>query len=249
MPNTTINYLFALNLPPEKAIQYFQSKGYAFSWNWFDVWEEQHAQAFTVAKVMKLDLLMDIENIVNQFISGDMDYNLAVRNLEAKLRTKGWWGKQKQINPKTGEEEIVQLGSPRRIKTILETNMNVSLAAGREQTMLNQASFAPWWGYETQDDDRVRIKHNEVGEVFKGAVLRYDHPFWKKWYPPNDWGCRCFVKSYTEAQRKQLNLKILTDEDLASIGEPAEGWGHNPLSGFKPDLTKYPKKLVDGIGL
>lgn len=244
-----INYIFALNLPPEKAIEYFQSKGYAFSWNWFDVWEEQHTQAFTVAKVMKLDLLMDIENIVDQFITGEMDYKLATRNLEAKLRGKGWWGKQRQINPITGEEEIVQLGSPRRVKTILETNMNVSLAAGRERTMLDQASFAPWWQYVTQDDDRVRKKHDEVGKVFINAVLKYDNPFWRTWFPPNDWGCRCFVKSYTDQQVKDLNLKILTDEDVAALGKPAKGWQHNPLSGFNPDLSKYPKKLIDGVGL
>lgn len=228
-----LDYLFALNLTPEKAIEYFKSKGFEFSWNWREVFEAQHNIAFTVAKVMKENLLKDIRAIVEDYISGELDYRLAYKNLAADLQRKGWWGKQYQINPHTGKEELVQLGSPRRIKTILDTNLNVSLAAGEMRTQLDQASIAPYWQYKTQDDERVRAKHDEIGNVFINAVLRYDHPFWQIWYPPNDWGCRCFVKTYRESDLEKYNLKILSDEDLSGIPEPAEGWRHSPLSGIE----------------
>ncbi len=242
-----VNYLFAFNLTPEDAITYFRTKGYAFSWNWEDVWQEEHSHAFTVAKMMQLDLLMDTRKIVDEFNAGNIDYKTAYKQLEFKLRAKGWWGKQQQLNPTTGEMEEVQLGSPWRVKRILETNMTVAHSAAMYETQKSQASFAPYWQYIDQDDARVRVLHHKVGTIFKNAVLIHSHPFWNKWYPPNDWGCRCYVRHYTLLQVKIYGLTIL--EDIPDdIGEPAPGWGYIPGQ-YKPDLSKYPQQLINKVGL
>ena len=40
-------------LPPKEAIAYFRKKGLKKSFAWQDVWQEEHAKAFTVAKAMR----------------------------------------------------------------------------------------------------------------------------------------------------------------------------------------------------
>lgn len=248
MPDNKINLAFALGLSPENAMQYFQSKGYAFSWDWRDLFQSEHDKAFTVAKMTRLDLLMDVRGLVDEAIAGKITPREFYLSLEEKLKEKGWWGKQDLFNPVTGELENVQLGSPRRMKTILETNMNVSYSAGKYKTQIDAASFAPWWRYRDQEDDRVRVTHHRIGELFKSAVLHYKNPWWNIWYPPNDWGCRCWVENYTEAEVEQRGFEKLTSvPDI--FGQPAEGWAHNPGLAWQPDLTRYPKELIKDVGL
>lgn len=44
--------------------------------------------------------------------------------------------------------------------------------------------------YMTVGDGRVREAHREL----EGTILPVDAPFWKLYYPPNGWNCRCFVR-------------------------------------------------------
>ena len=53
---------YAIGLEPAKAIEYFESKGYKIGFRWQDVAAEAHAKAFTVAGVMKVDVLQDIRS-------------------------------------------------------------------------------------------------------------------------------------------------------------------------------------------
>jgi uncharacterized protein with gpF-like domain len=52
---------YACRLPPQDAIAYLESKGYAIGFSWTDVWQEAHAKAFTAAGVMKVDVLADLK--------------------------------------------------------------------------------------------------------------------------------------------------------------------------------------------
>lgn len=44
--------------------------------------------------------------------------------------------------------------------------------------------------YVTIGDERVREDH----AILDGTVRPVDDPFWRRFYPPNDWGCRCKVE-------------------------------------------------------
>ncbi len=48
----------------------------------------------------------------------------------------------------------------------------------------------PYLKYVTAGDDRVRLSHQQLD----GKVFPVDSPFWKLYYPPNGWLCRCTVK-------------------------------------------------------
>src|SRR5262245_50728019 len=97
MPES-IDLRLAIGLPPERAVQYFRSKGYQVTADWTDLWQDAHARAFTVAGAMKLDVLEDIRGEVQSAIAGDITARDFVKNLEPRLRARGWWGKQVRVD-------------------------------------------------------------------------------------------------------------------------------------------------------
>ena len=108
-------------LPPAEAIRFFERKGYAIGFDWRDVWQHEHAAAFTVAKAMRVDILEDIRGAVETALKDGTTFADFKKNLEPTLAAKGWWGRKTMVDPLTGERKIVQLGSPRRLRIIFDT--------------------------------------------------------------------------------------------------------------------------------
>lgn len=59
---------------------------------------------------------------------------------------------------------------------------------------VEQAHIYPNLVYRTVGDDRVRPEH----QVLNGIVKPIDDPFWRMYYPPNGWRCRCTVMNTSE---------------------------------------------------
>lgn len=118
------------NLSPYKAIKWFESKGYTVGWDWYDVWQREHTNAFTVAKAMSQDILMDIRTAVDKALDEGLTGRQFRNLLETNLKSKGWWCRKIEINPKTKKPQFVQLGSPCRLNTIYQTNMQASMMSG-----------------------------------------------------------------------------------------------------------------------
>lgn len=219
---------FVLNLPPEKVISYFRQKGYAVTFNWKEVWQEAHHKAFTVAKAMDIDLLKDIRHDVQAAIDEGLTFQDFRKNLEPRLRKRGWWGKQYMFD-NDGNLLDVQLGSVERLKTIYRTNMTVAYSVGRYKEQIENADHRPYWQYLAVMDENTRYEH----AALDGKVFRYDDPFWKKYYPPNDWGCRCHVRALTEDELKEEGLKVDTlPEDFNPAQFAPEEWSYNPGESF-----------------
>ena len=68
MSVTTAELAYCMTLPPKRAISYLKSKGYSFTWDWEEMWQDAHARAFTVAKVTRLDILEDIRGALQQAV-------------------------------------------------------------------------------------------------------------------------------------------------------------------------------------
>ncbi|HHR4158416.1 TPA: phage minor head protein, partial [Salmonella enterica] len=58
MPDVDLGY--AIGLKPEQAINYFQAKNFTIGFNWHEVEAETHACSFTVAGILKMDVLETI---------------------------------------------------------------------------------------------------------------------------------------------------------------------------------------------
>lgn len=191
-------------LPPDEAIRWFREKGYALTFDWRDMWEQQHARAFTVAKAGQLDVLADIREAVDRAIAEGVPLAQFRKELTPLLQAKGWWGKQQMRDPLTGEDALVQLGSPRRLRTIYQTNLRMAMAAGRWETIERTAARRPYLRYVAVLDGREREQHGG----WHGTVLPYDHPWWNTHYPPNGWGCRCKVQQLSQRDLDRFGYNV-----------------------------------------
>lgn len=254
-----VDLMYAIGLPPEKAIEYFGSKGYQITWNWYEMLNEAHAKAFTVAKAMNLDILQDIRGMVQKALDEGITSDTFVKDLEPTLKSKGWWGK---VMGEDGKE--VQLGSPYRLKNIYRNNLQSSYMAGRYKAFTENADDRPYWQYVAVLDGKTRPTHRQL----HGKVFRYDDPFWDIFYPPIDWGCRCRVRAldHEDVRDKELKVEKTSVENLSmedrimprgiqtSVGiyqDPVtgektitgKGWSYNPGAAWQLDVLAYEKSL------
>ncbi|MGD8225957.1 phage minor head protein [Acinetobacter baumannii] len=194
-----LNALFTL--PPEDAISYLEKKGFKIGWDWHETLDNAHSKAFTVAKIARMDLLQDIRQSLISAMQQGQTLEQWKASITPVLQDKGWWGKKTVINPE-GREQEVQLGSPRRLRTIYDTNMQSAFAAGRYKAMLASAEARPYWEWRHITISNPRKQH----VALNGRLFRFDDPFWNVAYPPSEWGCKCRViaRSAREVEGKEI---------------------------------------------
>lgn len=232
---------YRFDLPPDEALKFFRAKGYRVSFAWQDVWQQEHEAAFTVAKMLDLDLLKDVRAAADKALADGQTFKQFRDNIEPTLMDAGWWGRKKMVDPLTGEEREVQLGSVRRLRTIFRVNMQTAYAAGNWAQVEDNAKDAPWLMYDAVDDDRTRPEHR----AWDNTVLRYDDPFWVDHTPPNGWNCRCSIiqlsdrdlerlgkkpdtqpPRYANESNKYVNPRTGEETDVPRGIDP--GWAYNP---------------------
>ena len=241
MKTPDLKYLITLS--PEKAIKYLKDKGYKFSWNWQDVWQDAHTRAFIVAKVMRKDILDDIRKMVQKSLDEGLTFQQFKKELEPKLKNKGWWGK---VSVGDGETiETVQLGSPWRLKTIYRTNIQTSYMAGRYQEQIDNVDNRPNWEYVAVMDNRTRPSHAELN----GLIFPYDDPFWDSFYPPNGWGCRCRVRALSDDDISSRDLSVYSSkghlsEEMQLVSKKSDET--KPVAVYTDSLTGH--KISPDVG-
>ncbi|MGR6980818.1 phage head morphogenesis protein [Testudinibacter sp. P27/CKL/0425] len=206
-PAADLDMGYILRLEPKLVVDYMKAKGYNITWNWQEQLEEAHARAFTVAKATRLDVLNEINVAVQDAMQNGVPERDFINNLRPKLEQMGWWGKQVVVDS-SGNAEMVQLGSPRRLKTILHTNKMTAYHAGRYAEQMANSDEQPYLQYVAVADSRTRPSHLAL----HGKVYRYDDPIWNTLYPPNDWGCRCRVRGLSEFRLKKNGLTVSSSE-------------------------------------
>lgn len=194
-----LNALF--NQPPKDAIDYLKNKGFKIGWDWHETLDDAHSRAFTVAKVAKLDVLQDIRKSLITALEKGQSFEKWQAEITPVLQEKGWWGKRNVMNPE-GQEQLVQLGSPRRLRTIYDTNMKSAFSAGRYKAMMESIETRPYWEYRHVTMVNYRVDH----KAWNGRILRADDPFWSIAYPPSKFGCNCRViaRSAREVEGKEI---------------------------------------------
>jgi len=170
-----------MTMEPKRAVEYLKRKGFQITWDSHEMEAAAHARAFTAVKATRLDILQDLKN-------GLKGRNLREyqKDLEPILRAKGWWGKKEVLDADTGEVTKVELGSPRRLKTIYQTNMqsayiNMQSAymAGRYADAVESQDSHPYAMYIAVQDASTRSSH----AAMHGRVFRLDDPVWQQ-QPP-----------------------------------------------------------------
>lgn len=185
---------------PREALEFFRAKGFRPAFDYRDVWQDEHAIAFTVAKAMQMDVLVSIRDAVDGAIVNGKTFEQFKKDLTPELQKRGWWGVKNMIDPKTGEKLPAKLGSPRRLKTIYRANMRSARAAGQYERAQRTKRALPYFLYQLGPSEVHREEHAKL----EGIILSVDDPFWDVHYPPNGWGCKCHLRQITrrEADRR-----------------------------------------------
>lgn len=166
-----------------------------------------HARAFTVAKVMDVDILRDIRHGLLDALQQGHTLQTFEANLKPLLQAKGWWGKDVVVDPDTLDAQLVQLGSSRRLKTIYQTNLQSAYMAGRHKRQ-QQADAFPYMMYVAVMDSRTRPSH----AALNGRVFAKDDPIWDSHYPPNGYNCRCRTRALTRGQVEREARQVESSE-------------------------------------
>lgn len=196
--------------PPADAVAALTAKGYEIAFDWREVWQEENAKAFTVAKAMSRDLLEDIREAVTKALDEGLTLQQFQKELRPRLVARGWWGRALMTDPADGVEKVVRLGSPARLRTIYQTNLRVSYMAGRWARLERTRSAFPFLRYISVKDARTRPEHAS----WEGTILPVDHPWWDTHYPPNGWNCRCDVQPVNERMMARRGWKPTDDGDI-----------------------------------
>ena len=215
MPDVDLGY--AIGLKPEQAINYFQAKNFTIGFNWHEVEAETHACSFTVAGILKMDVLETIHQSLADALATGQSQASWEKTIEPVLEKKGWMGDGLKAD-EDGVLEGKQL-LPYRLDTIFRTNMQSAYAAGHYQQQLANVSFRPYWEYVAVMDNRTRPTH----AALNGQTFRWDDPFWDACYPPNGYRCRCRVRTRSEANMKDHPVGVLSSEGRMTVVQ--QPWG------------------------
>jgi hypothetical protein len=196
--------------PAPEVLSYFRAKGMKPAFDWRDVWGNEHATAFTVAKATKLDVLETLRQAVGDAIAKGESFASFRANLEPKLRSLGWRGRKDMVDPVTGKEVPAQLGSPRRLRTIYSANIRSAFAAGIWERAQRTKATRGFFAYRLGPS----IVHRPHHVAREGMVYPVDHPIWDTWFPPNGWGCKCWVLQVTREDAESFGYQDDMPEPL-----------------------------------
>jgi hypothetical protein len=184
MPTTTRS---AVSLPFTEAVDFFRQKVNIPTESWLDVMNEAHSHGFAVAGAANEAMLGDFRTAVDKAIAEGTGFKEFQGDFNAIVKRYGWQ----------------HTGTPGwRAKIIYETNLNTAFAAGRYAQLTQPDTLAafPYWQYNHTSCANPRLQHL----AWDGLILPADDAFWSTCYPPNGWGCRCFVTAVSAGGLRRL---------------------------------------------
>lgn len=214
----------AFGQPFREQVAFFQRKVGIPTRSWEDIRKAQHDHAWVVAGAMQADLLNDLHEAVLKAINEGLGIAEFRRDFRAIVARNGWEGW-------TGEGTTA--GRSWRTRVIYQTNLTTSYAAGR-WAQLNDPDLLkvrPYWRYVHADGVATpRPQHLAWGQ--QRLTLPHDHPWWQTHYPPNGFGCHCYVIAVRGPEAGDATVPpVGWDTVSSSTGQlPGidKGWGYAP---------------------
>ena len=226
---------------PTAVYEYLKSKKPEIHFDYDEIMHDAHKKAFTVTKMMNLDLLKDTQASLTKAFKEGAGFDEWKKSVKPMLAKKGWLGNIKVKDPKTGEEKEIYVGN-RRLRTIFNTNMRTAYAKARYESQMQ--SLGEYFRYTAVLDGRTREAHRKL----HGKTLPKTDKFWDTNYPPNGWGCRCKVQVLTEAECVARGIVPLADGSF--LPQAAEkDFKYNPGKVDKTDeiLKDKQDKVLDAV--
>ncbi len=207
--------------PFQEAIDFLRQKVDVPTASWTDLWQGQHARAFVVAGAMKAELVADLRAAVDRALAEGRTLADFRRDFDAIVARHGWTYKG---------------GRNWRTRVIYATNLRMAHAEGRWEQAQAMKERRPYMRYVAILDHRTRDDHRG----WHGTVLPIENDWWRTHYPPNGWGCRCYVRTLGP---RDLERHGYTVSDQA----PPVTWINKPLR--LPGGGEVPVPTPEGIDL
>lgn len=204
---------------PEEAISYLRDKGLRPAFSYRDVWREEHATAFTVAKVMEVDILKSVQKSLEKALEKGTPFKTWSKEVRPTLEQSGWL--------KASTRPVAS-----RLATIYDTNVRVARAVGQWDRIQRTKASRPYLIYELGPAERHREQH----VAWSGTVLPVDSPWWNDHMPPNGWWCHCRVR--------QINRR---EAEARGISEEPEQEFEEDINEKTGDVTLVPKGIDPGF--
>ena len=219
--------------PPEHVAEWFRAKGLVPSFDWYEVWADEHQVAFTVAKMMERDLLSFVRDAVGDAIEHGLSLEAFKKRLTPRLQQAGWWGRR--------------LGSPSRLELIYDTNVRTSLAAGQWDRIDQTTDTHPYLLYQLGPS---RI-HRPVHVGWHGTLLPANDPWWASHFPPNGFGCKCWIRqvSREEVDEKRWKVSERPADRYVRVTDPRTGTLISMPAGIDPgwDISHRRSQRLDRL--
>ena len=179
----------ALSLPPREAIAFQLGKVSVGTQRWDDVWQAGHSRAFMVAGVQAGDVLEGVRGAVQKAIEQGTTLAEFRRDLGPLMQRLGWEAR--------GPGYVAW-----RTRLVYETNLRGAYAAGAYEQMADPdvVDLVPFWRYRHSGAKDPRPQHR----AWDGLILRHNDAWWNSHYPPNGWGCGCWVEPVTPGDLTRL---------------------------------------------
>ncbi|TDE40934.1 phage minor head protein [Antarcticimicrobium sediminis] len=205
---------------------------------WDDIRHNAHDRAFMVAGATKADLLADLAQAVDKSIAEGRSLEEFRRDFRSIVEKNGWYNW-------TGEG--TKAGEAWRTRVIYRTNAATTYSAGR-LAQLREGGFK-YYVYRHGGSAHPRLHHL----AWDGLILPADHPFWDTHFPPNGWGCSCYVigaRSIEGAKRvggdPSLELQPGWEQLDPKTSAPkgiGKGWDYSPGSSATDTILSLRDKL------
>lgn len=220
-------------LPMQEALDFWKAKTPLQAEAFHRLADEYRVRAFTVSGLAKMDQIVAVQKSLGKALARGEDFEVWSKGIGGVFQKAGWTGNHFY-----------------RLDLIFRTNIQTAYNAGRWTQAQEARGTHPYAMYDAIDDDRVRPSHHAQD----GKVYHLDHPFWKAWWPPNGYKCRCSVRMLSRDQVEALGLKVqhrvqLTYRDAKGrrrLLRTDKGFGTNPgLTPFEVQLDRYPAHLKE----
>lgn len=209
-------------VPFREAIEFLSEKTLLPTERWTDIWQGQHARAFVVAGATRDALIADFHDALVKALDQGTTLDAFRADFDRIVAEHNW---------------DYRGGRNWRSRVIYQTNMRMARAAGRWEQIQRQKANRPYLRYTAVMDSRTRPQH----AAWHGTILPADDGFWDTFYPPNGWGCRCWV---VQLSRRDLERNGWSVSDRAP-DVPVEQ--RLVETGFGPATVSVPEGIDTGF--
>ncbi len=201
-------------VPAKEAIEHIRQKIDIPTERWDQLIGPVQGKAFTVSGVTKMQLLGEFHQAIQDALDNGETIAQFREKFDQSVKRHGW-----SYNGNRGW----------RTRVIYDTNLRTAHMAGRWKQIEQNKQRRPYLIYYTVGDEAVRDQHR----AWQSIALPVDDPWWNTHYPPNGWGCRCYVITANQRQLEKLGLSVSESPNIDP--KPRENSRTGEVYGDVPD--------------